>query len=84
MTALVSVTVTVNVAATPPALLEMEPLHVPAVGDTAATATAKFTAAPGAEAVAEPTAAIVATVPGRLLAAMVHVSNGVKVGASPL
>jgi hypothetical protein len=84
MTALVCVTVTVNVAATPPALLEMDPLHVPAVGDTDATAMANATAPPGTAAVAEPTAAIVATVPGELLAPIVHVNAGVKVGARPL
>ena len=84
MTALVWVTVTVNGAAVPPALLEIEPVHVPAVGESAGNATANVTEAPGADAVDEPTAAIVATVPGRLFAPVVHAIVGLNVGARPL
>ncbi len=84
MTALVWVTVTVNGAAVPPALLEIDPVQVPAAGESADTATENITGAPGAEAVDEPTAAIVATVPGRLFAPMVHAIVGMNVGAKPL
>ncbi len=81
---MVCVTVTLNVAAVPPALLAIEPVHVPAVGDDDAMATAKVTDAPADGAVAEPTAAIIATVPGELFAPTVQVSVGVNVGAAPL
>ncbi len=84
MTALVWVTVTVNGAAVPPALLEIDPVHVPATGESAGNATENTTEAPGPEAVDEPTAAIVATVPGRLFAPSVHVIAGLNVGAKPL
>jgi hypothetical protein len=74
----------VKVAAVPPALLAIEPVQLPAVGDEVATATAKVTEAPGDDAVAEPTGAIVATVPGALFAPTVQMSVGVNVGANPL
>jgi len=65
------------------ALLAIDPVHVPAVGEDAATATANVTLPPGLDGLADPTSAIVATVPGELFAPTVHVSDGVKTGCRP-
>ena len=54
----VCVTVTLKVPLAPPALLAIDPEHVPAAGDVPATDTAKVTEPPRVDGVALPTAAI--------------------------
>jgi hypothetical protein len=78
----VCVTVTVNGAAVPPALLAIEPVHVPALGVVDATETANVTEPPSVGGVELPTAAICATVPGELFAPGVQFSAGVKSGCA--
>jgi hypothetical protein len=80
MVASVSVTVTVNVAGEPPALLAIVPVHVPVAGDGDPMATVNETAPPGVDGDVEPTGTIVATVPGALFVLGVQDSAGVNVG----
>jgi hypothetical protein len=79
----VAVTVTVNGAAVPPALLANEPVHVPAVGDDDASAMVNDTEPPTALGVWPVDGVIVATVPWALLAPTVHDSVGVSTGRTP-
>ena len=80
MMACVAVTVTVNGAAVPPALLANEPVHVPAVGDDEAIAIVNDTEPPTVLGIWPVGGVIVATVPWTLLAPTVHDSVGVNTG----
>jgi hypothetical protein len=72
--------VIVAVAGVPPALLVKVTVHVPAVGDDAATDAVNVTLPPTLEGESAPGAATCATVPAGLFAPIVHDVVGVNVG----